>query len=123
MVTSRGGDRWAAATFLPYTRLCLNPKAAPVPSQVLERRSWQGLDEVLRLLNCSELAFTGGRRGGRGWAGPVGGARGWSRPWGSCAREELSPGRSLRRRGQGRQGLQRVPAPHPGGVPGWLHFL
>lgn len=30
-----------------------------MPSQVLERRSWQGLDEVLRLLNCSELAFTG----------------------------------------------------------------
>ena len=30
-----------------------------VPSQVLERRGWQGLDEVVRLLNCSELAFTG----------------------------------------------------------------
>lgn len=30
------------------------------PPQVLERRSWQGLDEVVRLLNCSECVFTGG---------------------------------------------------------------
>nr|XP_021530020.1 vacuolar protein sorting-associated protein 33B [Aotus nancymaae] len=28
------------------------------PSQVLERRSWQGLDEVVRLLNCGDFAFT-----------------------------------------------------------------
>lgn len=40
-----------------WLRLDLN--LALVPSQVLERRGWQGLDEVVRLLNCSELAFTG----------------------------------------------------------------
>ncbi|XP_066095835.1 vacuolar protein sorting-associated protein 33B [Saccopteryx bilineata] len=35
------------------------PLSCRVIEQVLERRSWQGLDEVLRLLNCSDLAFTG----------------------------------------------------------------
>uniref|UniRef100_A0A673TZF4 Vacuolar protein sorting-associated protein 33B n=1 Tax=Suricata suricatta TaxID=37032 RepID=A0A673TZF4_SURSU len=34
------------------------PLSCRIIEQVLERRSWQGLDEVLRLLNCSELAFT-----------------------------------------------------------------
>ncbi|XP_023603234.1 LOW QUALITY PROTEIN: vacuolar protein sorting-associated protein 33B [Myotis lucifugus] len=38
------------------------PLSCRVIEQVLERRSWQGLDEVLRLLNCSELAFTGGTK-------------------------------------------------------------
>ena len=46
--------------------LLLDLKLALVPSQVLERQSWQGLDEVVRLLNCSELAFTGA------WPCPVG---------------------------------------------------
>ncbi|KAB1257285.1 Vacuolar protein sorting-associated protein 33B [Camelus dromedarius] len=34
------------------------PLSCRIIEQVLERRSWQGLDEVVRLLNCSELAFT-----------------------------------------------------------------
>nr|XP_012417095.1 PREDICTED: vacuolar protein sorting-associated protein 33B isoform X4 [Odobenus rosmarus divergens] len=34
------------------------PLSCRLIEQVLERRSWQGLDEVVRLLNCSELAFT-----------------------------------------------------------------
>lgn len=34
--------------------------AGPLLSlQVLERRSWQGLEEVVRLLNCGELLFAG----------------------------------------------------------------
>uniref|UniRef100_A0A452S2F9 VPS33B late endosome and lysosome associated n=1 Tax=Ursus americanus TaxID=9643 RepID=A0A452S2F9_URSAM len=35
------------------------PLSCRLIEQVLERRSWQGLDEVVRLLNCGELAFTG----------------------------------------------------------------
>ncbi|XP_039714122.1 vacuolar protein sorting-associated protein 33B isoform X3 [Pteropus medius] len=35
------------------------PLSCRIIEQVLERRSWQGLDDVLRLLHCSELAFTG----------------------------------------------------------------
>lgn len=46
-----------------------------MPPQVLERRSWQGLDEVVRLLNCSELAFAGARLGQR--AERAAGAGGW----------------------------------------------
>uniref|UniRef100_A0A8C9B836 Vacuolar protein sorting-associated protein 33B n=1 Tax=Phocoena sinus TaxID=42100 RepID=A0A8C9B836_PHOSS len=34
------------------------PLSCRIIEQVLERQSWQGLDEVVRLLNCSELAFT-----------------------------------------------------------------
>ncbi|XP_070334431.1 vacuolar protein sorting-associated protein 33B isoform X3 [Odocoileus virginianus] len=34
------------------------PLSCRIIEQVLERRGWQGLDEVVRLLNCSELAFT-----------------------------------------------------------------
>uniref|UniRef100_A0A2K6G1W8 VPS33B late endosome and lysosome associated n=1 Tax=Propithecus coquereli TaxID=379532 RepID=A0A2K6G1W8_PROCO len=34
------------------------PLSCRIIEQVLERRSWQGLDEVVRLLNCSEFAFT-----------------------------------------------------------------
>uniref|UniRef100_A0A452TR80 Vacuolar protein sorting-associated protein 33B n=1 Tax=Ursus maritimus TaxID=29073 RepID=A0A452TR80_URSMA len=34
------------------------PLSCRLIEQVLERRSWQGLDEVVRLLNCGELAFT-----------------------------------------------------------------
>ncbi|XP_060035447.1 vacuolar protein sorting-associated protein 33B isoform X2 [Erinaceus europaeus] len=34
------------------------PLSCRIIEQVLERRSWQGLDEVVRLLSCSELAFT-----------------------------------------------------------------
>uniref|UniRef100_A0A8C8ZCS8 VPS33B late endosome and lysosome associated n=1 Tax=Prolemur simus TaxID=1328070 RepID=A0A8C8ZCS8_PROSS len=34
------------------------PLSCRIVEQVLERRSWQGLDEVVRLLNCSEFAFT-----------------------------------------------------------------
>ncbi|OBS60690.1 hypothetical protein A6R68_08156 [Neotoma lepida] len=33
------------------------PLSCRIIEQVLERRSWQGLDEVVRLLNCSEFAF------------------------------------------------------------------
>uniref|UniRef100_A0A2K6PY16 VPS33B late endosome and lysosome associated n=1 Tax=Rhinopithecus roxellana TaxID=61622 RepID=A0A2K6PY16_RHIRO len=34
------------------------PLSCRIIEQVLERRSWQGLDEVVRLLNCSDFAFT-----------------------------------------------------------------
>lgn len=34
------------------------PLSCRIIEQVLDRRSWQGLDEVVRLLNCSEFAFT-----------------------------------------------------------------
>ncbi|XP_063106126.1 vacuolar protein sorting-associated protein 33B isoform X5 [Cavia porcellus] len=34
------------------------PLSCRIIEQVLERRSWQGLEEVVRLLNCSECAFT-----------------------------------------------------------------
>uniref|UniRef100_A0A8C5KAA1 Vacuolar protein sorting 33B n=1 Tax=Jaculus jaculus TaxID=51337 RepID=A0A8C5KAA1_JACJA len=34
------------------------PLSCRIIEQVLERRSWQGLDEVVRLLNCIEFAFT-----------------------------------------------------------------
>uniref|UniRef100_H0WSS2 VPS33B late endosome and lysosome associated n=1 Tax=Otolemur garnettii TaxID=30611 RepID=H0WSS2_OTOGA len=34
------------------------PLSCRLIEQVLERRSWQGLDEVVRLLNCSDFAFT-----------------------------------------------------------------
>lgn len=60
---------------------CLKPAGKGLPGcpcglenrvwvpQVLERRSWQGLEEVVRLLNCSECAFTGVWCG-EGWASP-----------------------------------------------------
>nr|XP_035159730.2 vacuolar protein sorting-associated protein 33B isoform X2 [Callithrix jacchus] len=34
------------------------PLSCRIIEQVLERRSWQGLDEVVRLLNCGDFAFT-----------------------------------------------------------------
>ncbi|XP_023566250.1 vacuolar protein sorting-associated protein 33B isoform X2 [Octodon degus] len=34
------------------------PLSCRIIEQVLERRSWQGLEEVVRLLNCSECSFT-----------------------------------------------------------------
>lgn len=58
------------------------------------------------------------RVGGDGWDR----TGGWGRPQRRRAREELSRA-DLRRHDQGRQGFQRVLAPHPGGVPGWLHVL
>lgn len=43
-----GPSRWHLASAGPLISL-----------QVLERRSWQGLEEVVRLLNCGELLFAG----------------------------------------------------------------
>ncbi|XP_011385285.2 vacuolar protein sorting-associated protein 33B-like, partial [Pteropus vampyrus] len=43
------------------------PLSCRIIEQVLERRSWQGLDDVLRLLHCSELAFTGAWPRRVGW--------------------------------------------------------
>ncbi|EHB18471.1 Vacuolar protein sorting-associated protein 33B [Heterocephalus glaber] len=43
------------------------PLSCRIIEQVLERRSWQGLEEVVRLLNCSEYSFAGMWCGGCGW--------------------------------------------------------
>ncbi|NXY17399.1 VP33B protein, partial [Atrichornis clamosus] len=46
------------------------PLSCKIIEQVLERRGWQGLEEVVRLLNGNEFSVSGSGRGGLGALGP-----------------------------------------------------
>lgn len=83
------------------------PPDSPPFAQVLERRGWQGLEEVLRLLNGTEFSVSG-----RGSAGGTG-AGGW----------HVLQHCSLCRQRCGGQSCLRVPACGPRRLPGGLHLL
>lgn len=83
--------------------------ACPVP-QVLERRGWLGLEEVVRLLNGNEFSVSGSSCAGR----VVGLGRGLGVPLARCA--------PSRQRCGGQPGLG-VAARRPRRLPGRLHLL